>query len=271
MNVNTTLIETTSGHIAIREDGRPDASVLLLCQRFRGAIEDWDPRFITTLAHKRRVIRFDMPGIGDSPGETPDNVQGMAAVVPGLLDALGLKCVDLLGWSLGGYVAQAVTLTWPHRVRRLVIAGSGPGGPDAPPAHPRVAEITAKQEATREEIAFLFFPETEEGRAAAAEHLDQIGYGKRPPSRQESGLRQRTAIVSWTKGENAAKSRLNKLALSVLVANGVDDVMVPAENSFIIARGAPDAKLVLYPRSGHAFLFQYAGAFADEVERFLEA
>jgi pimeloyl-ACP methyl ester carboxylesterase len=77
--------------------------------------------------------------------------------------------------------------------------------------------------------------------------------------------------VNWTKGANAAKLRLRELTLPVLVANGIDDVMVPAENSFIIARGAPDAKLVLYPRSGHAFLFQYAEVFADEVERFLEA
>ena len=270
MSTHTTPIETTRGTIAVRVDGRPDAPALLLCQRFRGGTEDWDPRFIAALARKRRVIRFDMPGIGASGGETPDSVQGMAAVVPALLDALGLERVDLLGWSLGGYVGQAATLTWPGRVRRLIIAGSGPGGPDAPAAHPRVAEIAAKQEATREEIAFLFFQETEEGRAAANDHLDHIAYGKRPPTRQESGLRQRTAIVSWTKGENAAKARLRELALPVLVANGVDDVMVPAENSFIIARRAPNAKLVLYPRSGHAFLFQYAEAFADEVERFLQ-
>jgi len=129
MSTHTTPIETTRGTIAVRVDGRPDAPALLLCQRFRGGTEDWDPRFIAALARKRRVIRFDMPGIGASGGETPDSVQGMAAVVPALLDALGLERVDLLGWSLGGYVGQAATLTWPGRVRRLIIAGSGPGGP----------------------------------------------------------------------------------------------------------------------------------------------
>jgi pimeloyl-ACP methyl ester carboxylesterase len=265
------LIETATGAIALRQDGPPEAPALLLCQRFRGAVEDWDPRFISALARQRSVIRFDMPGIGASPGDIPDSVQAMAPVVPSLLDALGLDRVDVLGWSLGGYVAQAVTLTWPERIRRLVIAGSGPGGPDAPPAHPRVAEIAEKQEATREELAFLFFPQTEQGRAAAREHLDLIGYGRRPPTRQESGLRQRKAIVDWTKGIDAAKARLRELALPVLVANGIDDVMVPAENSFFIARDAPDAKLILYPRAGHAFLFQHAEAFADEVHRFLQA
>jgi pimeloyl-ACP methyl ester carboxylesterase len=176
MTVDATVIETASGAIAIRQDGPPDAPVLLLCQRFRGAITDWDPRFISALARKRRVIRFDMLGIGASPGETPDSVPGMAAVVPSLLDALGLGRVDLLGWSLGGYIAQTVALTWPERVRRLVIAGSGPGGPNAPAADPRVPNIAAKEKATRDDIAFLFFPETTEGRAAAAEHLDLIGY-----------------------------------------------------------------------------------------------
>src|SRR6516162_7118428 len=114
MSAPTTAIETARGAIAIRDDGRPDAPVLLLCQRFRGQIDDWDPRFIAALVRKRRLIRFDMPGIGASPGETPDSVQGMAAVVPALLDALGLERVDLLGWSLGGYVGQTVTLTWPQ-------------------------------------------------------------------------------------------------------------------------------------------------------------
>jgi pimeloyl-ACP methyl ester carboxylesterase len=204
MSAHTTSIETARGAIAIRDDGRPDAPVLLLCQRFRGQIDDWDPSFIAALARKRRLIRFDMPGIGASPGETPDSVQGLAAVVPALLDALGLERVDLLGWSLGGYVAQTVTLTWPPRVRRLVIAGSGPGGPDAPAAHPRVPEIAAKREATREEMAFLFFQETEEGRAAAKEHLDHIAYGKRSPTRQESGLRQRTAKARMLRRRGSA-------------------------------------------------------------------
>jgi pimeloyl-ACP methyl ester carboxylesterase len=268
MGKETTQVDTSRGQIAVREDGSPDVPILVLCQRFQGGIEDWDPRFIDALARQRRVVRFDMPGIGASPGDMPDSVQGMAKVVAALLDALDLQQVDLLGWSLGGYMAQAVTLTWPHRVRRLVIAGSGPGGPNAPARDPRVGEITAK-DPTRDEIAYLFFPETEEGRVAAVEHLDLIAYGQRPSVRRGSSDRQRTAITQWTKGIGSARPRLGELAVPVLVANGVHDVMVPAENSFAIAREAPDAKLVIYPRSGHAFLFQFAEDFANEVERFL--
>lgn len=269
MSGKTHVLETAAGQIAVREDGPEDSPELVLGQRFRGQIEDWDPRFIAALARRRRVIRFDMPGIGASPGETPDSIEGMATVTLTLLDALGLQQVDLLGWSLGGYFGQIVALMRPDRVRRLVIAGSGPGGPDAPPGDPRVPPIAAKELPPREEQALLFFPENEEGRAAAREHLDCTGYDDRTPTRQESAMRQRAAITAWTKGVGSAKPRLHELALPVLVANGVDDIMAPAENSFIIAKGAPNAKLILYPRSGHAFLFQYAESFAAEVERFL--
>ena len=271
MSTTTTSVTTALGAITIREDGDPAAPALLLCQRFGGTSEDWDPRLIDRLAQTRRVIRFDMLGLGDSSGDMPEDVQGMAAVIPALLDALNLDTADLLGWSVGGYFAQAAALTWPERIKRLIIAGSGPGGPDAPPAHPRVAEIANQTSAGADEIAFLLFPETDEGRAAAKQHFEQIHLADQPRQRPESIKRQRAAILAWTKGENSAKPRLGKLNMPVLVANGIDDVMVPAENSFIIARDAPDAKLVIYPNSGHGFLFQYADDFADQVISFLEA
>jgi pimeloyl-ACP methyl ester carboxylesterase len=255
--------------LAVRVDGDPDKDPLLLCQRFRGTMDDWDPEFVARLAAARHVIRFDNLGIGESSGETPNTVREMAEVVPLLLDALGIGAVDLLGWSLGGYVGQTVALSWPERVRRLVIAGSGPGGPDGPPPHSRVAEIAAKTAATREDVQFLFFTETKTGTAAARRHFDRIRLGERPPVAAESGRRQREAITSWWKGDGAARPHLGKLGMPVLVGNGIADVMVPAEHSFAIAQKAPRAKLVLYPDAGHAFLFQYAEDFCAEVLRFL--
>ena len=266
---DSTRIPTKDGSLAIRVDGDPNKGPLLLCQRFRGTMDDWDPEFVARLATARQVIRFDNLGVGDSSGETPNTVRGMAEVVPSLLDALGVGEVDLLGWSLGGYVGQTVALTWPERVRQLVIAGSGPGGPDGPPPHSRVAEIAAKTAATREDVQFLFFTETEAGAAAARQHFDRIRLGERPPIAAESGRRQREAIVSWWKGDGAARPHLGKLRMPVLVGNGIADVMVPAEHSFAIAQKAPRAKLVLYPDAGHAFLFQYAEDFCAEVLRFL--
>src|ERR1700719_826579 len=232
----STQIPTKDGLLAVRFDGDPQSAPLLLCQRFRGTMDDWDPEFVARLATARRVIRFDSLGIGESSGETPNSVRGMAEVVPLLLDALEISAVDLLGWSIVGYIGQTVALTWPERVRHLVIAGSGPGGPDGPPPHPRVAEIAAKTAATREDVQFLFFTETAAGNAAARRHFDRICLGERPPIAAESGRRQREAIVSWWKGDGAARPHLGKLSMPVLVGNGIADVMIPAEHSFAIAK-----------------------------------
>jgi pimeloyl-ACP methyl ester carboxylesterase len=270
INDRSVPVTTAFGVLAVRVGGNPTGSPLLLCQRFRGAMDDWDPEFIAPLARGRKVIRFDSAGVGESGGTAPSTVSGMAEIVPALLDALDIETVDLLGWSLGGYVSQTVALNWPSRVRRLVIAGSGPGGPDGPPPHPRVAEIAVKAAPTADDIQFLFFTDDRVGHAAARRHFEGIRLGMRPPVAAETGLRQREAIVAWWRGEGAARSRLSELRLPVLVANGIADVMVPAEHSFAIARGAPNAKLILYPEAGHAFLFQYARDFAAEVLKFLE-
>jgi pimeloyl-ACP methyl ester carboxylesterase len=263
------MVATRFGKLAVRVDGGADLAPLLLCQRFRGTMEDWDPEFISRLALGRQVIRFDSAGIGESEGEPPNAIEAMAEIVPALLDALKLDRTDLLGWSLGGYVAQIVALNWPQRVHRLVIAGSGPGGPDRPLPHPRVAEIAVKQVPTQEDLRFLFFTDSKAGVAAAQHHLANIRVGEDALVSAESGRRQRDAIVAWWRGERAARSRLAELSLPVLVANGVKDVMVPAEHSFAIARTAPNAKLVLYPDAGHAFLFLYAEEFSQEVLAFL--
>lgn len=262
-------VETKFGRLAVRVSGAPHLPPLVLCQRFRGTMDDWDPEFIARLAVGRRVIRFDSAGVGESEGETPTTIVGMAEIVSALLHALKLDRVDLLGWSLGGYVAQTFAVEWPDKVRRLVIAGSGPGGPDGPPPHPRVAEIAAKPSAAPEDVAFLFFTESQVGRAAAERHFARTGFGFRAPIDVESGRRQREAIVAWWRGEGAARPYLPQLSMPVLVANGVSDVMVPAEHSFAIAHGAPHAKLILYPDAGHAFLFQCAEDFTGEVLRFL--
>ena len=252
---DSTQIPTKDGSLAVRIDGDPDRAPLLLCQRFRGTMDDWDPEFVARLSTARRVIRFDNLGIGESSGETPNTVRGIAEVVPQLLDALGIDAVDLLGWSIGGYVGQTIALTWPERVSHLVIAGSGPGGPDGPPPHPRVAEIAAKTAATREEVQFLFFTGTEAGTAVARRHFDRIRLGERPPIAEESGRRQREAIASWWKGDGAARPHLGKLGMPVLVGNGIADVMVPAEHSFAIAQKAPGRSWCSTPMQVMPFYF----------------
>jgi pimeloyl-ACP methyl ester carboxylesterase len=266
--MGTEFAQTRFGQIAYRVDGA--GPPLLLLQRFRGTMDDWDPAFLEPLAAMQTVIRFDNLGVGETPGEAPETVAEMARVAIAFLETLDYGPIDLLGWSLGGYVAQMVALETPTLVRRLVIAGSGPGGvPEGPSAHPRVAEIAAKVSADREDLLFLFFSATPAGRAAGEAHLQRMSATAHPPVKEETGRRQRAAIAAWTAGRGDARPRLAELRVPVLVANGVGDVMVPAFRSFVLAQEAPNAKLILYPDAGHAFLFQYADSFARDLRAFL--
>ena len=146
---------TVFGRLAYRVSGA--GPTLLLTQRYRATMDDWDPELIAKLASQRRVILFDSAGVGRSEGRVPKSIGGMADVAVAFLDALGEQQVDILGWSLGGFVAQQVALDHPNRVRRLIIAGSGCGGvPEAPAQDPRVAKYMGTDGPVEERLMFSF-------------------------------------------------------------------------------------------------------------------
>ncbi|MDO1583422.1 alpha/beta fold hydrolase [Rhizobium oryzicola] len=263
-------LETPHGRLAWHDDGPKGGTPLILLQRFRGTMDDWDPDFIAAISRTRRVIRFDNAGIGRSEGTVPDSVSGMAAVAADFIRHLGLGEVDVLGWSLGGVVAQQFALDFPKLVRRLIVAGSSPGPvAEGPQQHPRVPQIMTKGENDAEDFLFLFYPETEtaisSGRASLARIMAQPGRG--PKVSPVSFMGQVKAVSGWP----GILDRAENLKLPLLVANGAHDVMLPAYRSYLLSQRAPNAKLVLYPDAGHAFLFQHIQDFAAEIGRFLEA
>lgn len=261
-------LDTANGRLATRIDGPEGGIPLLLLQRFRGTMDDWDPAFIAAISADRRVIRFDSAGIGRSEGQVPETIAGMAAIAAGVVAQLGLTQVDVLGWSLGGVVAQQFTLDFPHLVRRLIVAGSSPGPvADGPQQHPRVPQVMTKSENDDEDFLFLFYPETDSavahGRASLARIRAQADLG--PKTSALGFMGQVKAISTWP----GVLHRVNELRLPVLVANGAHDVMLPAYRSYVLSQQAPDAKLILYPDAGHAFLFQVIDDFAREIDQFL--
>lgn len=263
------FVPTVFGRLAYRESGagRP----LLLTQRYRATMDDWDPELIAKLASQRRVVWFDSAGIGRSEGQVPTSVGGMADVAVAFLDAIGEQRVDVLGWSLGGYVAQQLALDHPERVRRLIIAGSGCGGvPEAPDQDPRVAKYMRADLPVEERLMFLFFSESEAGQAAGRRHLQNIfGRPDRGPAVSNASFtRQWLAVSAFHK--TGVRSRLGELHLPVLVANGCYDRMISAYQSYVISQEAPNAKLILYPDAGHGFLAQYNEQFAFDVNAFLD-
>ncbi len=271
--VETTFITVDGHRFGYRMFGKQSTVPLVILNRFRGTLDTWDPAFLDPLSQERTIVIFDSAGVGISDGQTPDNITEAAAIAAAFIRALHLKQVDVFGWSMGGAIAQRLTLDYPGLVRKLVVAGSGPGGvPDAPKAQPKVWEIAAKPVNDDEDFMYLFFDTAEESRVAARRSLDRIRSRKAPhvPSvRAESVRAQATAIMAWGGGHDSAYPRLAEITQPVLIANGTNDIMAHAYSSYVMSQHLPHAQLILYPMSGHAFLFQYPELFVRHVNEFL--
>ncbi len=254
---------------AYRRFGKPGAVPVVLCTRFRATIDHWDPALLDLLSAERDVIVFDNVGTAFSTGTAPATIRGLADGAVQFIESLGLSQVDLLGWSMGGYVAQTVALDRPDLVRRLVLAGTGPGGvPNQPPQPEKVGQVAPKPVLEDEDYLYLFFPETDAARAAGLASLRRLGY-RLHRSHAEVTLEQVMAQTAAIRTYEGVWDRVPELELPVLVANGAHDVMVNAYASYAMSQRLPNGKVVLYSDAGHGFLFQHHEDFAREVLEFL--
>lgn len=273
-DVNQT-IDAPSARFVFRRFGPEGGVPLVLLNRFRGSLDWWDPEFLALIAAERDVIIFDYVGTGYSSGVPRDSIAGIADGVVEFIDALGLTNVDLLGWSLGGFVAQQIAIDRPALVRTLVVAGSGVGGqlPEAGGLDDLVLELMIKEVATDEDMLHLFFPEGEAARAQGRAHLERV------PARanadavhvdQAAAMAQLQALGGmggWTEAD--LRDRLARITQPTLIANGVHDVMVSSFQSYYAVQHLPNATLVLYSDAGHAFLFQHAASFTSTLADFI--
>jgi pimeloyl-ACP methyl ester carboxylesterase len=273
IEAETTFITVDGNRLGYRMFGKQNGVPLIILNRFRGTLDTWDPAFLDTLAKERTIVIFDSAGVGISEGKTPDNIAAAALIAQAFIRTMGLKQVDVLGWSMGGAVAQRLTLDSPDLVRKVVVAGSGPGGvPEAPKAPAKVWEVASKPVNDDEDFMYLFFDTVEESCEAARKSFDRIRSRKVPhvPAvRIESVKAQAAALMAWGAGSDSAYPRLNEIRQPVLIANGTNDVMVHAFNSYVMQQRLPNGQLILYPKSGHGFLFQYAELFGRHVNEFL--
>jgi pimeloyl-ACP methyl ester carboxylesterase len=246
---------------------------LVLLQHYRGNLDNWDPALVDALASMREVILFDNAGVGGSTGRTPRTVTAMAHDALRFLEALELEEVDLLGFSLGGFVAQEVALIRPRLVRRLVLAGTGPqGGEDMHGFADDLYVSATRDEPGAEDLLTLFFERTETSVAAGRAFVDRIftrSGDRDAPTTLATRDAQLDAIHTWGIPDPSKLNRLAGITQPVLVANGDSDRMVPTPNSHLLAARLPDARLRIYPDAGHGFLFQYPREFAAEVQAFL--
>jgi pimeloyl-ACP methyl ester carboxylesterase len=260
---------------AYRRLGSSHGVPLLLLQHFIGTMDWWDPRLTDGLAETREVILFDNRGVGLSSGETPHRIDAMASDVHAFIHALGLTQVDVLGFSVGGFVAQELALSYPKDVRKLMLVGTGPrGGEGMQQPREDVVEALGSGD-TSAARAYLFFSQSEKGQRAAREFLARTAertVDADPGSSMQTMQAQSEAIGEWGPAESHAGflSRLHKLKCPVLVVNGYDDIMVPTANSVILFKAIPRAQLILYPDSGHGALFEFADLFVQHANRFLD-
>ncbi|RFB78271.1 alpha/beta fold hydrolase [Methylovirgula sp. 4M-Z18] len=258
---------------AYRDLGPQGGVPLILVNHWGAVLDNFDPRIVDGLASKHRVIATDYRGIGLSGGTAPVTVDEMARDTIALIGALGFEKVDLLGFSLGGFVAQDVALKAPGLVRKLILAGTGPAGGIGIEKVGAVSwPLMIKGLLTlRDPKFYLFFTSTADGRRAAKAFLNRLrerkaGRDKGPTP--GAFLRQLKAIKAW--GRQAAQD-LGRINIPVLIANGDNDIMVPTVNSADMAQRIPGADLVIYQDAGHGGIFQHHAYFVPKALSFLAA
>jgi pimeloyl-ACP methyl ester carboxylesterase len=265
----TQFVEAGGIEFAYRSFGDKSGTPLVFLQHFSGTMDDWDPAVVNGLAKDRPVVVFDNTGVGKSSGKTPDNVLQMATDAARFISALGLKNVDLLGYSLGGLVAQQLAVDHPELVRKLVLAGTAPQGGEE---HLLKVLGEAFSQGPSDPKLYLFFTQSEVSQAAGRAFLERANARKvdrDPPSGPEITDPQAKAIITWCATKDPEHSILKAISQPVLVVNGSNDIMLPAENSYVMFKHLRDAKLMLYPDSGHGALFQYVEDFVYQTTRFL--
>jgi pimeloyl-ACP methyl ester carboxylesterase len=246
---------------------------VVLFQHFRGNLDYWDPPLIDALAARRRLILFDNAGVGSSSGTTPSTVSQMARDAIAFLEAMDLDQVDILGFSIGSFVAQEITLIRPALVRSLVLASSAPKG--AAGMHGWASEVidaVGKPEPDPNGYLRVFFAASETSQRAGQATLQRIFSGRADPDEPtnwQTRQHQYDAVCAWGEPNHALLQRLSAIDQPVFIANGDRDPMILPRYSYLLAGLIPGARVKIYPDAAHGFLFQHHDEFATDVEAFL--
>jgi pimeloyl-ACP methyl ester carboxylesterase len=258
---------------AYRDTGGDGAVPLVLLQHFRGNLDNWDPALIDALASTRRVVTFDNAGVGGSTGSTPDTIEQMARDAIAFLAAMGFSQADLLGFSIGSFVAQQIALVRPAIVRRLVLASSAPqGAADMHGWAPEVIGAIGTPQTSPQAYLDVFFTQSASSQQAGQEALRRM-YARTEDRDTATTWATREAqydaVCTWGIPDHALLQRPSAIDLPVFVANGDSDPMILPRYSYLLAGLIPQARMKIYPDSAHGFLFQHHTEFAADVEAFL--
>jgi pimeloyl-ACP methyl ester carboxylesterase len=273
----TRFVEAGTERYAYRRFGAGAGLPLLCLQHFTGTLDNWDPAVTDALAVGREVILFENAGVGRSSGTVPNTVDGMAEHALAFLNGLGLERCDVLGFSLGGMVAQAMVRQRPTAIRRMILVGTAPrGGEDIMHLDkPSLAVHFGNPDLKGYQILQkVFFAPTETSQAAGAAFIDRLMLrqaDREPQSGPAVIQAQMAAFRDWEQPVGERLADLKGINQPSLVVNGTGDEMVPVANSYLLSANLPNAVLLTFPDSGHGSLFQYHEAFTRHAAAFLNS
>jgi pimeloyl-ACP methyl ester carboxylesterase len=268
--VPTQFVEANGIRYAYRRFGKAGTVPLLFLQYFNANMDGWDPAVTNSLAADNEVILFDNAGVGASGGETPYTVVEMTHHCVAFCRALDLKTIHIVGFSLGGMIAQQLALEHPHLVQSLILLGTGPRGGEGL----TFTELSAEEQA--DPVAFLlgaFFSPSEASQGAGREYLKRLESRKDDrdlPVSRNSAVAQLAAIREWGIIPPSERyATLKNITHPTLIIHGSKDIVVPPINAFILAEHLPNAQLIVYPDSSHGVQYQHAKIFLEHVKLFL--
>lgn len=267
----TKFIEAGGTKYAYRELGNQSGTPVLMLSPLGSSLDDWDPAVTNGIAQNYKVILVDLDGVGASTGTTPNNIADMAKSATTFIKAMGLKKVNLLGFSLGSFIAQQIALTEPELINKMILTGTGPKGAVG---LSNLTNLLAAGAGLTPEQNFLFFGFTKSDASIKAgtaswNRVHERTTDRDPAVSQESAGAAVQAVLGWAQPNAAALDELKQVTIPVLIAQGKEDLPVPVENAINMSQHLPNARLVVYPDAAHAALFQNADAFVKEVVGFL--
>jgi pimeloyl-ACP methyl ester carboxylesterase len=269
--VPTQYVEADGVRFAFRRFGKAGTIPLLFLGYFNSNMDGWDPIVTNALAKEHEVILVDNAGVGASGGQTPSVVDEMARDTAAFCRALGLKQVHIVGFSLGGMIAQQLALDHPDLVQRLIFLGTGPRGGEGM----TFTELSPEEQ--EDPVAFLlaaFFTSSETSRAAGFEYMKRLESRVKDrdlPVSRDSAVAQLAAIREWGTIPSVDRySTLKKITHPTLIIHGNKDIVVQPINALILAEHLPNAQLIIYPDSNHGAQYQHAKRFLAHVKQFLD-
>jgi len=271
----TQFLTVKNERYAYRRFGQGPGQPLLFLQHFTGTLDNWDPAVTDPLAAGHDVILFENAGVGRSTGQVPETVAGMAQHALAFLDGLGLTTCDVLGFSLGGMIAQQMAQDRPALFRRMILVGTAPRGGDDIMHLEKPSLARYFTDPTLHGYALLpkiFFAPTAASQAAGMAFIARLAQrteDREPASGPPVAAAQRAAFRDWEQVTGERFAYLQSIRQPTLVVNGIHDALIPARNPYWLSENLPNAVLLTYPDSGHGSLFQFHASFTRQATAFL--